>query len=247
LGAWLLLPVVVAIVLWSRGHWLSGGAMLALVALKPTIGLPLIGLTGTWLIARRAWRAVVGVAIVLGGLIVLGWLRDPNWIGKMLWIGSQKLNYVWGYNPTVWGLSGMMCNNTMPCTLYAGAGLSVALGLITLFVLARQPHRYSPALVLSGLIPVVVLTTPYLWVYDQIFLLVPLVVLTSALLRQGRPYLVIVLPFLGTAILSLILFVLAFQLGRDTLTALVPLAVWICVMLFGRNAAPTLIATTQPL
>ncbi len=247
LGAWLLLLVVIAVVLWTRERWFSGGAVIALVALKPTIGLPLIGLIGIWLIARRAWRAVLGMAIVLGGLVVAGWLRDPNWIGKMLWIGSQKLNYVWGYNPTVWGLGGMACSNTMPCTFLAGAGLSVAVGFMTLFVLLRHSRRYRPLVVVSGIIPVVLLVTPYLWVYDQILLLVSLMLLMSVFVQQGRPYLVIVSPLLGAAVLSLILFTLAFQLGRDTLTALVPLIAWALGMLMGRDAAPTLVASTQSL
>ena len=235
LGAWLLLLIVLVIYLWNRRRWFSGGLLLALTALKPTIGLPLIGLTGLWLFVRRVWKAILGIILMIGGLFIVGWLRDPQWISKMLWIGSRKLATVWGYNPTTWGMGGVVCNNAMPCTLYVGAGLSLVLVLAALLALLRHARERKPAFVVSIIVPVVVLVTPYLWVYDQILLIVPLILIMGVGIRRGWPYLATALLFPGAAILSLLLLVLAFQLGHDSLSALLPLSVWLMVIIFGRE------------
>ena len=71
-----LLILVIAFVLFERRHSLAAGVLLSLTMLKPPQGLTLLILAVVWLLSRRDWRELLGVA--LGGLIFVssGLIKD---------------------------------------------------------------------------------------------------------------------------------------------------------------------------
>lgn len=223
LGAFLLLVVTGAALLWNCQRWAPGGAVLALLLLKPTIGLPLVFLAMGWLLFRRRYRALLATLTVGLGLVVVGWLQDPGWITGFLANGHRKLFDTFGYSPTVWGAAGAICSHRFGCTLWLGSGLALLVAATGTFLLWRVP-ALTPLDAFDLAIPVVLAVTPYLWAYDQVLLLLPVVWLSTGVMGRGQPYLRAALAPLGFAVFSLALLFLAGVLGHDGWSVLAPLA-----------------------
>ncbi len=233
LGAIWLLVLSLCIYGWQRGQWWLGGVVMPLLALKPNIGLPLIGLLTLWLILRRQWRALTASALSALGLLIIGWLRDPMWLQKLSAIGNQKIASTFGWAPTVWGIGDAVCQRGAACTLGVSSGLSVLLVVVTLYLLVKHWPNIDPDLAMGIIVTVAVLITPYLWVYDQVLLIIPILAVTRLMRELELPYRVTAILFMLISILSWLLVIPAFIIGRDTWSALVPLA---CLGLIWRYA-----------
>ena len=159
LGAALLLVLSLVILSWERHKWFIGGLLIAFLALKPTLGLPLLGLIGLWLLRQRKFTALAGILVTSIILFLARFLHDPGWVAKFLSFGAYKLSSNFGISPTLWGISNMVCNHNPGCGLWLGAGLIVVLlaGLIYWLLQRRSPT--SPALVIILVIPVIIMVT----------------------------------------------------------------------------------------
>ena len=184
LGALFLLILVLMMMLWEKQQWFLGGLLLPLLGLKPSFGLLIGVLLGVWLVLRQKWTALAGALAASLGLCVLGWLYNPYWISEFITIGSGKLGKTFGYSPTVWGVSGQLCSQTRECTLIIGGVIGGMCLIIYLFFIFRSPGNRRPALVMSLAIPVALLVTPYGWAYDQILLIIPIVVVIIAMIAR---------------------------------------------------------------
>lgn len=144
---------------------------LSLLALKPTFGLPFSGFYCLYLLVLKKFRALSVSLLSLVLLPISGCLIDPDWIGKFVTVGSGKFNQTIGHNPSIWGIAGIVCQQSRFCTITVG-GL-IALGLIgaTLYLIVARGKWLSPTPMFSLVIPVSLPITPYLWAYDQILLL----------------------------------------------------------------------------
>lgn len=187
LDALILLTISGAVWLWSRGCWFAGGFLLAFSALRSNIGVPLIGLLGLWLMIHRRWRGCCGIASAAAFLIALGCAFDMNWIGH--WSGALG-GFMGRYmisTPTVWGVTaiGVGFNSSLSQT----TALCVITALIScLIVFLSRIKEDKPQLAAGITIPVVLMVVPYLWVYSQIILLVPLLLMWRWLLTTDAPY-----------------------------------------------------------
>jgi hypothetical protein len=226
LGGLLLFVAVLAACRWEQRRWVAGGALLGLLALKPTIGFPVLGLAGLWLLARREWRAMLGVGLTGIGLVLIAQLQNPNWLARFLSVGQAKLGETFGYSPTLWGVAGSVCGHAPGCTVGLGAALAAGLVALSAWMLAARRDRLSPLEVLGLSLPTALLVMPYGWAYDQVLLVLPLTLATLALARSRAPYLVSALLFFAVDVLAIGLLLLAARTGEDTWSALVPLAAW---------------------
>ncbi len=224
LGAIWLLTLSVCVYAWRRGQWWLGGALMPFLALKPNVGLPLIALLALWLALRRQWRALMAAGVSAAGLLIAGWLRDPLWLEKLSAIGNQKVASTFGWAPTSWGLGDAICQHGLSCTIGVGAGLSVLLVIVALFWLMKHRHRAEPEVAAAILIAVTMLVTPYLWVYDQVLLIIPILAVMRLMHERELPYLVTATLFVVIATFSWLPVIPARMLGRDTWSVLVPLA-----------------------
>ena len=223
---WLLVLLLAGVaLLWDKKQWLWGGILLSLMALKPSLGLPLILLASFWFLKDRIWEYFVGMGI--GGilLLVVGWLFDPDWIGKFIEIGTNKVAQTFGYHPTLWGLAGYLCDRRAHCTYLAGGLVTILFAALFVWLILQKKFVLTPTLMLSASIIFTLLLTPYLWVYDQLLLIIPLVVLVGKKVRQNQPYLLTaLLPILVSAV-SLALLPVAVQIRNDVWNVLIPLLV----------------------
>jgi len=231
LSPFLTLMLVLTVYWWEKKQWGPGSIVLALTVLKPTLGLPIIGLSVIWLARQRNFTALWGIALTFFALFVIAWLRNPAWVMQFLAGGSKKLSSTFGYSPNLWGLGGAICSHEASCTVTAGLLMSTALVCATIFIIVRQYSTLAPATILSLIIPTALLITPYIWVYDQLLLVIPLVVSMMKLLESGYPYLLSALIFVLMAILTWLLLALAaWGVGYDYGSAIIPLLSWLLVM-----------------
>jgi len=228
LGALFLLILVLMIMLWENEQWFLGGLLLPLLALKPSFGLLIGVLLGVWLILQQKWTALGGAVAASLGLCVLGWLYNPSWISEFIAIGSGKLGKTFGYSPTVWGVSGQLCSQAKECTMIVG-GVLCGLFLITfLYFNFQTSGNRSPALIMSLAIPIALLVTPYGWAYDQILLIIPIVVISIAMIARKFPYIIPAILFLLISLLALAFVLIAMKIEYDMWSAGV---VFVCLLL----------------
>jgi hypothetical protein len=223
-GLWLLC-LALAICLWEDERWIFGGLLIAILALKPTLGVPLLGMVGLWLIGRRKWRALLGIGLSVGLMGLVSFMLDPAWVGKFIGASQAKLAVTFGHAPSLWGMAGAVCQTDGNCTLWLGALLSGSLAVAVCVAILRAPGRYGAAEVICLSIPVTLLITPYVWAYDQVLLVLPIIWVTSRLMRSGAPYLLGALFFLAIDAGALLLLLLAVQTSADAWSGLVPVVV----------------------
>ena len=217
-----LLWVAAAFYLWRRGGWFWGGVALALTALKPQVGVPMLAFLGIWQIAQRKWPAILGESVGLLFLLVVGILFDPGWVQRWLSIGGSKTEQNFFSTPTLWGMTSLVCKPNLACVQWLGGILAISLALVTLWLILRKTAQDMP-FVLGMAICATLFISPYLWTYSQLLLILPLLLVTVALYRQRQPYLLTASFPLLMALFSFGMVGLAMVIGADMLSALVPL------------------------
>jgi hypothetical protein len=225
LGGFLLLLLVFVMHLWKREKWLVGGMILAVTLLKPNLGVPICAFMLIWAVLSERWKVLAGVGLGVALLFALGQFQSPGWFGEYLQIAGEKGAQTLGYSPSVWGLAGLFCEDGPTCVLISGL-LSTNLVLVMLIaIFTRFRRTLAPHLALSLVLPAALFVTPYLWAYDQILLLIPIVVLSMELLRREVPYLISVPLTIYCSLGAILLVVGAMISGRDALSAMLSLAV----------------------
>ena len=216
-----------AAILWYKEKWFWGGATLALLAIKPSIGFPLLLIVSPWLLARKKYPALGGIAATGVFLLLTSLLKDPYWIPKYLNILTTKLDNEFGNSPTLWGFSTMACNFDQNCTAWLGSIILVLFLLLNIWLLSKWQFS-SPILTLGHLISVSLLATLYLWPYDHLLLIIPIIFIMMRLLQKGTPFIKVSLIFLSISLASIIIRVVTIliHLERETLYGLLPLLVW---------------------
>lgn len=223
IGCWILAALVATILLWDKKRWLAGGIVLSLTILKPTIGGPFLLLVIPWLLMKKRWRAILGLLAGGIGLLVIGILDNPAWVFIFLQSGEKKMGDTFGYAPNLWGLGRVITNGR--AVIPVGAILSILVIGLGIFIVFRNREHLTPFAFFSLITPIVVLTTPYLWAYDQLYLLIPLSYFSLKLYRSSKFSQVGVLTFPAAALLSYLVVLPALKLNFDYFSALLPLVV----------------------
>lgn len=120
-----LFALVLACWLLQRGRNWAGGALLAALLLKPSIGLPFVLLFGAWLLWRKNGAALTGLLAGSLGLLVLGIIFTPAWLWQYLSNGGMLMKKYQGIQVTLWGAADQLLNGSAPGWL--GALLVTAL------------------------------------------------------------------------------------------------------------------------
>ncbi len=181
--------IVAAILLLERRHDLLAGIVLALLALKPSQGLPLLLLLTLWFVFRRELRPVWGMLI--GGLVLLlaGLAYDPHWVGAFLSNSVVVSDRTFGLQSNVFGFADLACGRSGLCVWGLGGSLAVAILALGAYILWRKCRAWSHWQAFSFIIPLGFLTALYLWSYDQLLYVVPVVWIVARLLKGPQPYL----------------------------------------------------------
>jgi len=184
-----ILPVMVlvgAILLLEKEQSLWAGVVLALTMLKPPQGLTILILAGVWFLARRDWKAIIGVA--LGGLaiLVVGLIQDPQWIQKFLGAGDAVMARTLGVHSNVWAFAYLGCGGASPCANILGGLLSLSLLGGASLLLWKNQAQWSAWEAMNLIIPIGFVSTIYLWAYDQLPYIIPIVWTVGTLAQKQR-------------------------------------------------------------
>jgi hypothetical protein len=185
-SAFSLVILLGAILLFEKNQSLWAGFVLAFTLLKPPQGLTILLLAGVWFLARRDWKAIVGVAI--GGLtiLVIGLIQDPQWIQKFLGAGDAVMARTLGVHSNVWAFAYLACDGASPCSTLLGGTLSLSLLSGASLLLWRNQAKWSAWEAMNLIIPVGFVSTIYLWAYDQLPYIIPIVWIVGTLVLKQR-------------------------------------------------------------
>lgn len=239
-SALLLIIVVATAILWRRGRWLAGGLLFSLTMLKPQPVVLLIPTIALWLALNRRWNALLGIALGAGAGSVASLLFFPNFIRDWQTVALSKVGGVAARMPTLWGLSSDLFGASLPGFWIAMilTGLAVA---ASVFLVARLRDGDALAL-MSVLLIISLMVTPYLWNYDQILLLVPLLFALIRLRQRGVSFRAIVWLPLALDVVVFVLFGVAAVRLRDTYSVFIPAIVgfllWVAMRDRSRAGVP---------
>jgi hypothetical protein len=230
LGALLLILVVLALRMWENGRWLLGGVVLGLILVKPNVGAPVGCLITAWAVLTGRWKAALGFALAVAAILALGWLQDPGWVGKYLEVLGRKAGATLGFAPSLWGWVGLACRDVRGCLVPSGLLATALLIGLALAHFGIRRRDLETDLAIATAVPVALLVTPYMWAYDQVLLLVPLVISVSRMQEQGFPYLATAPLLLYFSLAAVLLVLVAATIGRDAWSAALSLAVFVGAM-----------------
>jgi hypothetical protein len=202
ISALALLEILGVILLLEKGKSLPAGIVLSLTVLKPPQGFTILLLAGIWLLARRDWKAVLGMAVGGMALLLIGMLQDPLWIVKFRSASQAVMDRTLGVHSNVWAFSYLICKGTSPCSALLGG----TLGLILLSFGGFHLWRRSASTAWEAfniIIPLAFVSTIYLWSYDQLPYIIPIVWVTGVLVEETGSYIYAFLFLIGLDLISL--------------------------------------------
>lgn len=187
-GAISLLALVLAILFLEKGWPIPAGLVLSLTLLKPPQALALVVLAGAWLLMRRQWRVILGLALGGLALLVVWLLRDPLGLVKFRDSSGFLLGHSMGIQSNVYSFAYLACGRNQTCMWALGSLLLLALLAISAYILWRNRSAWSDWEAFNLIIPVAFLCALYLYSYDQMLYVIPIVWIAARLLAQRRSY-----------------------------------------------------------
>jgi hypothetical protein len=217
IGGVLLAGLGLSLWLLRTDRTLAAGAALAILTLKPNV----LGLYGIAFVVRaatrRLWRFIAGLALALLVLFAATLSIDPAWPAKLVAeiVGRQTAHSA--ELATAWGLAARELGVAL-----AAPVLIVAVVLVVLWLARGIP---TGAVAFGALaVPLGLFATPYAWSYDFVPLALPwafVVAIADRSTPVTRRTLLLAL-IACASLLPWVLYVLAFQRGAETVSAIVP-------------------------
>ena len=224
----LLMFVCVSVLLFHNQNWFWGGFALSLLALKPSIGLPMLVLAGVWLFVSKQLHGIFGIALGCVTLLLAGMLIDPNWPIDYLRVGGDSFSKYFGLHPTLWGVVDKIFVQDSR-SLVAGAVVSLVIFLTEVYVLNKKGINNPPIEAFASILPAGLLIAPYSWSYDQILLAVSLIYLMIRIAYSSGNWIAVLFLF-GIVSLSIFLVLIAHVVHHDVWSFLNSFIVWIFVL-----------------
>lgn len=241
IAGFLLLLIALTVILWKRDQWILGGVTAGLLMLKPNVGAPILVILGLYLLLQKNWRGLLGLAGINGILYLLGWSFDPQWLNHFLSNSSQITTELFGISPSLWGVAHLACARDFACTLPVSLTSSLVLVGIILALIYRfkpQTHFVICLAISCGLI-----IFPYIWAYDHVLLLAPILIGTGEMAHARKPFLLTSLVPLLFSIIALALLGLAVVVGHDVASLLLPA---LCLVFILWAIGPAASSSRQP-
>ena len=207
IGSLFLVFLAAALYCAHRGWNFLSGVLLAFLALKPPL-LVIVALIGLWLLLRRNWKMIAGIVSGGLGLLVVGMIQDPGWVAKFQGVGGNLFSLRLGYQPTIISYTRLACGGDLTCALW----LYILIGCLLVGAYAwfiwKQRDQLGILPVFSLAIALGVLLPPYLWSYDYVLLVIPLVYISLELVCRTASYIRATLILIAFDTLSLVAVIL---------------------------------------
>lgn len=172
---------------------IPAGVLLALTMLKPSQGAPILLLLSLVFLMKRQWKALIG--LTLGGILLLliGFIIDPHWPSVFVNSSRAAFDRRLGVQSNVWGFSYLACGGNTTCYSVLGAiGMLALLGGCA-FYLWRNHRHLSYWQIFNIILPVSFTATLYLWAYDQILYVLPIVWIIGTMVEKTKSYIFAIL------------------------------------------------------
>lgn len=169
------------------------GILLSLTMLKPSQAATILLLLGFVFLIRRQWQVIAGIAA--GGLLLLllGYAIDPDWVSVFRQSSQAAFDRRLGVQSNVWSFSYLACNGISTCYAILGAtGMLLLLG-VTAYFLWRNYSSMTNWQIFNLVLPVAFVSTLYLWAYDQILYVLPIIWIIGTLVEKSKSYIFAVL------------------------------------------------------
>ena len=220
IGAIALAVLVGAILLLDRGRTFLAGLLLSLLILKPSQALPILLLIGLWFLFERNWKAIVGMLVGGVTLLISGLLYDPQWIQKFLGNSETVSARTLGLQSNVFGFADLACNHSASCVWIFGSAAAIVVMLFGAFYLWRNRRRLSAWQAFNIIIPLGFVSAIYLWSYDQLLYVIPIIWIAVRLLDRTRSYLPVFLFLIAIDVISFVALVAQATTHQDLLSIL---------------------------
>lgn len=220
----LLLIICGVIHLWEKGKYRLGGVLLAVLICKPNIGLPVIVLLSAWLLYRRRRVAVASCIGACLALTAIAMVYDPYWVSEFVKAGSGRLAESALHTPTVWGAAEILTGYRGMAALTVGGAAGVAILMANWVFLRHQGRSIDDRTAVCLAIILTLLLTPYVWPYDQLLLIVPVMTVMISLLRGGYPFLLAASLFIAFDVVAFVLLAASTATQTENYNAALPAA-----------------------
>jgi hypothetical protein len=224
-AAFMFLVLAGVIALWQKEKWWQGGILLSFVALKPNIGVPIIGLIIFYLLSRRRMKAVVAIAFSGVTMLIAGCLVNPGWVLEFLNSGGAKFMQTFGYAPSIWGLSSIVCGGGQKCLIGLGSISTICLLVGFSLLIIWRKKEITNAQVVSLSATLALLLTTHVWPYDQLLLALPVVFATMEFAERGRRFIQNAMMIFMIDLLAVVLFVFNMKAQNEIASAFLTIAV----------------------
>jgi hypothetical protein len=188
LSALFLVFLTTSLYFFENRHPFFGGVFLACLALKPPF-LVITALIGLWLLYRRNWKAISGIAAGGLGLLLTGSILDPQWVEKFRGVSDNLFNKRLGNQPTIISYTRLLCQGGADCAYISYAVLLLVLIGLYAWLIWKYKTVLSVRMVFSAAIALGVLLPPYIWSYDYALLIIPICFIAFDLIRRRKSYL----------------------------------------------------------
>ncbi|MEW6179244.1 MAG: glycosyltransferase 87 family protein [Chloroflexota bacterium] len=230
IAALLLFILVLSLYLTKKHLDFLGGLTLSLLSIKPNIAIPLLFFISIYLLVTKRYQFLLGIVVGLLSLFLLAWIAQPNWFIDYFYVLVSKQTSTFGYSPSIWGLAFLITGGKIESTIT----ISLLFCFIILVYYVRSillSKEQDPLQAISLSIAIAVFITPYIWPYDQIILIVPIIFIIANLIKKRYPYLISATFFLLIDLFSLIILLYSQQIQKENLQSLIPLTLIIILFI----------------
>ena len=236
-GPLALAAIILAILLLEHNQPIWAGTVLSLTILKPPQGLTILILAGIWFLARRDWKAIVGVATGGIALLIIGMVRDPLWLIRFRAASASALDLALGANSNVYSLAYLACNQNLPCMWIAGTLGSLLLLALGGYYLWHNRNRFTTWEAFNIIIPLGFVSTIYLWSYDQLPYVIPIVWVVGTLIERKNSYILVFIFLVVLDVLSIYSLLAQANTQKDLLSIVnTILVLGMCLLLLHRKS-----------
>lgn len=200
IGALSLLCVFGGLYFLDKQNLFVAGLLLSFTMIKPSQGVMILFMLGTIFALTKQWKFIYGM--ILGGilLLILGILLNPNWVSIFINSSQAAFDRRLGAQSNVWSFSYLVCNGNSTCYSILGASGMLILLAATIYYLWRNHSKITNWEMLNLIVPISFVATLYLWAYDQILYVLPIVWIIGTFVEKSRSY---IFPIIFLVILDL--------------------------------------------